>query len=553
MRFALAFLTAWMLLGCAQLVHSAPSIDDRPQAVCSYLARAANSGSLAKVLLRGHIANDPAFPHPEALADFDVAFQDLIDINNDGKVEYVYVVQYPPYVPRPPGDSTIIDELRIIRPFVIPKHGYGQQELFVFDRKQQELELELAEDETKALADDADRYRFLRYGRAYYLLALAGDDLSYVQKFDRTNTARPVCAFEKHTNDKRPQTRALTTYRWLDRSFKSDDERYPGNLWAYAFERDDFAVAELLVKNGRSANERVFDDDTLLVSAIREERADIVEWLLKHGADPSIADRRDDTPLWLAVRHEYVPIALKLIQHGADPRPLIDDIADLRRALPEQKRSLMLATIDALGYVPEEFVLKALDNDPSLLESFVTRRAPVRPLGVSLRAGEPMKLPFYVDRAVQGKAAGSAETIEHIFRRGMIAPKSNFAIAGYGSYSQGVQIMRYDGSNVSDEDFLLLATALCYYFMPYDCGAEQLVVRARAWADAQLDLCPASIRSVVNDQACRVVSYYTDARHTRIHAFNVSADGGSKQFEPAVQWKRFLDAYRAKHGSATPP
>ena len=542
MRRTLATLASLLLLGSAHSAHSAPSVVDRPPAVCTYLARAANSGSLERSFLRGHRAHDSAFPVPEDVADWgELTFKDLIDINNDGKAEYVYVVQYPP--PRQDDSSTII-ESRIIKPFAIPRYG-TRQELYVFDQTMEELDLKPAQDEAKELPQDADRYRLLRYGSTYYLVALNGDELRYVQRIDSTNTAQPVCAFEQTASGKRMQTRALTTYRWLKQSFEQL-EGYPGTLWLYAFQRADFEVAELLARNGRSVNERI-EDDTLLLWAIDENRGDIVDWLLEHGADPSIDQRGDDPPISLAVRHENIPVALKLIEYGADPRPHIDDIAALRRP-PEQKRSLLLATIDSVGYVPEEFVLNSLDTDPSSLDGFVASGKPVRPLGISWHAGERMRLPFYVDREIRGKSANSAEVIERLFERQTIPPEGNFAVASYGTYAQGVQVIRYDGSNVSDEDFLSMATALCYYFMPFDCGAEELIVHARAWADAQPVDCPASIRSVVNEQACRVVGYYADSRHDRIHAFSVSEEGSFKKGDAAVQWKQFLDTYRAKHG-----
>jgi hypothetical protein len=45
-----------------------------------------------------------------------------------------------------------------------------------------------------------------------------------------------------------------------------------------------------------------------------------------------------------------------------------------------------------------------------------------------------------------------------------------------------------------------------------------------------------------------VVGYLADSRHDRIHAFSISEEGSSKKWDAAVQWKQFLDTYRAKHG-----
>lgn len=312
---------------------------NQPQAACTYLARIANTGPLARIALDERLAKDP-FPVPEELTDFELAFGDLLDINNDGKREYVYVVQYPPRDEDP--SSLTIEESRIRGPFGIPRNDSLQQELFVYDQSMREIEIRAANELTKALADDADRYRFVLHRNSYYIVAQRGEEPRYALKIDSSNIAQPICAFEQRASGPRMKAHALTAYEWLKQSLEADS--HEGILWEYAFARSDFAVAELLIASGHSANERM-DGDSLLVWAIQEERIDVVDWLLKHDADPNIASKHGQTPVQMTISDEGADVAAKLMRYGADPAPAVYDISALQQTESGHKRSLVLAAI----------------------------------------------------------------------------------------------------------------------------------------------------------------------------------------------------------------
>jgi hypothetical protein len=531
-----ALLISWVLAGSAHTASGAPLAND-PEPVCAYLARAANEDSLENAALKGRAAS-AAFPVPQDLAELDFAFKDLLDINNDGKREYFYIAQYDEQDEDP--SSLGIQDVRIVRPLSIPRSAGTVQEVFVFDRAWAEIEIEDANDVTKALAEDANRYLVVHHRRSYYLVALRGDQLRYALRTDRSNTAEPVCAFAQDASDPRARTRALTPYEWLRQSFAAMEDP-EGMLWEYAFSREDLAVAELLIANGHGANERI-GGELLLAWAIDEEREDLVDWLLAHGADVSVDRMGGDELLEAAIDAERPGIALKLMRHGADPAPMIDHITWLQPASLRRKRSLMLAAVDRLGYLPEQFLLAALREDSQLLEVLVKSGVPVRPMGVSWHAGERQKVPFHVEEQLHERASDADKAaVASLFRRETIRPAENFAVVHYGSYAKGVQVIRYAGSDVADDDLLSFATALCYYFLPFDCGSEALIDRALAWAAALPEDCSARYRPDVDEMACRVITYLP--RLDRVNTFTVS----NSENEGQLKWKELASTYRAKH------
>ena len=429
-------------------------------------------------------------------------------------------------------------------PSAFPRRAaLSRQELFIYDQSLREIEVKTVEELAKVFPEDADRYRLLLHRNSYYVVAQRGEDLRYALRIDKANTVRPVCAFEQDGGSPRI-THALTTYQWLKQSLEGSFDAREGVVWEYAFSRDGFAVADLLIAHHHDVNHERIGEDSLLEWAVEEDRADVVEWLLEHGADPGVCVRHREMPLHSALRRENVPMILNLIRHGADLEPFIDDLADLLRDRPRQARSVLRAAIESLGFIPEQLFLDALDENRSLLDILANSDAPIRPYGVSLHMGERMKLPFYVDQYMQRKAGSDDKAvIERVFQREIAPPHDNFAIASFGSYTRGVQIVRYGGSKVSNDDFLSFTTAFCHYFLSFDCGSEALVSRALAWAGTLTNECPASLRFAQDELACRVAGYYRDLDRTT--AFTMSED---EKNDRVVDWKECLNTYRAKHG-----
>ncbi len=102
----------------------------------------------------------------------------------------------------------------------------------------------------------------------------------------------------------------------------------------------DYATIEKAIKNGADVNfQPDWESDTVrswtpLLSAISENRADIVQLLLKYNADPNAYFSRGIFPLMIAAEENNVEIIEILIKNGA-----IVDQAD-----GEEKTALIYAT-----------------------------------------------------------------------------------------------------------------------------------------------------------------------------------------------------------------
>jgi hypothetical protein len=475
-------------------------------------------------------ANDSAIPVPEDLAGRPLTFKDRLDINNDGRLEYVYILE-----PAPEQEPNGLIEDTFTIP-VTPR-------LFIYDRDLTEIKPRLAPEPAYSLGA-ADGSRVILYRGTYYVVMQEGERLRYVLKIDHANVAHPTCAFEERLGATATTYRALTPVEWLNRSFPDSLD-----LWNYAFSSERFAIAELLLANGHNLTETVGGKPLLLWAADDPERADIVDWLLDHYANPKLMSGPAGTALLQeAMSGMDLPLIQKLIQHGADPSKYLDhDISQLLTVAGEDAQSVIVAVVERVGYVPEQLLLDAMDH-PALLDRFVEMGAKVRPSGVSWHAGKQMPVPLRIARAIhESDDPHVVESVDRLLKRGTVPPEGVFAEISYGSFDDGVLITRYEGSTVSDDELLRFATALCDTFTQYDCGTGAMLRRARAWASTLTESCPDHLRSKLDESACHLFGYIMNIGNASVTAFPMRA-GHPEELTTAVDERWLMDGYRARHG-----
>ena len=123
-------------------------------------------------------------PIPEKLAGQEIAFEGRIDINDDGRTESVYVVNFP---------SGLSDVIVLGRE--PDQHRF--ERLYLYDASLNEIKYTTGGTRRWKSTDSflVNRYRVLRYRGGHYVIALVDDAPRYVGTFDADNSAHALCAF----------------------------------------------------------------------------------------------------------------------------------------------------------------------------------------------------------------------------------------------------------------------------------------------------------------------------------------------------------------------
>ncbi len=148
---------------------------DKTGGVCAYVARTANLGKLEDVVLKGRPWNDSSFPTPADLGSVGVTFRDSVDINNDGRPEYVYVT----------SEGTA--------------HFEG---LVAYDADLRKIEYAASPGDdwqSNNLRWASDR-RIIRYKGLHYIIGKSDDYLNYVTKIGPDNVEKVLCEFGQKRN-----------------------------------------------------------------------------------------------------------------------------------------------------------------------------------------------------------------------------------------------------------------------------------------------------------------------------------------------------------------
>lgn len=178
----IALLRATGVAGSASAPQGSDDIS-RKDGVCAYLARMANHGKLANVVLKGSPLSDSSFPTPPDMESGGVTFRDLVDINNDGRPEYVYIT----------SEGTAHFE-----------------EIAVYDSNLRPIETSTSPDddwEADKLRWATDRRIILHEG-VYYILGKTDDYLNYVSKIGADNVMKVLCQFGQ---EKKPLARVAVS------------------------------------------------------------------------------------------------------------------------------------------------------------------------------------------------------------------------------------------------------------------------------------------------------------------------------------------------------
>lgn len=500
----------------------------RTPAVCAYLARRANDGALGETFLAESPADHAALPVPQELSSHDIVFRGRVAGKGDGDAAYVYVLSYP------------------YRPGVIVDDPIGEEgppgvheRIYLYDSSMKRVSPQArVRGYWKAIDRAVNRYRLFRYRGRYYAAALEDETVRFVGDVEAVYSGRATCAFESIAGDKgRPTTTAvLSDYQWF---LQWLEEESP---WEFAFDQPDLAVADWLLKNGRSPNERI-GEQSLLTWAIDEEREDVIELLLDNGVDIHAIDDAGDLPLAVAVDKRSTALALRLINAGADvTAEIVDEIVGLARSKPSDGLKLIEAVSRASSVVPEAFVGYAIEYAPELLDVFVARRWSFQPMGREWHDGKEASLPWWIRRDLLLHGTPEVEAkVQRLLERPTVPPSGQLLIASYGSFDRGIMVTRYESSDIAEEEFLLFATAVCYWFVDAECGSEEVVASALAWAQQLDHQCPVTL-ATLDSTACSVAVHYWDLARESVAMFPANPDSPR-----AVSWGDLLPMYAIKH------
>lgn len=137
---------------------------------CEYVARMANRGKLEQAVLKGRPWNDTSFPGQPASLGGGVTFRDRIDINGDGRPEYVFVTS---------EGSAHYEGLAVYDSEMKPM-SFGTYSGDDWDS-----------DNLRWAAD----IRVMRFGGSYYVIGKTDDNLNYLARIGPDNVERVVCQF----------------------------------------------------------------------------------------------------------------------------------------------------------------------------------------------------------------------------------------------------------------------------------------------------------------------------------------------------------------------
>lgn len=487
------------LLVC--LIHPALTLAAEAPAVCSHIAQLANEGKLETAAALRPSTDGSTIPDPPDLYG-NIVFRDLLDINQDGLPEYVFVTE----------DS-------------------NGSELAIFDANLQRIDFRLAP-EAELVTENYTTWQPLRHDGKVYVLARTQGEPGYVATIGPDHVMQPLCELGK---GQKPSTRTL--YHVL-----SDYERLLRHAaarnatpWQYAFSGEGFERAELLVRNGHSVNDVQDLHMPLLTWAVWQHRDDVVDWLLNKGANPNLTSKDYNMePLYEAVwRGSGAQVVLRLLQAGADPGRLTGQIAEFADKDTVGGEPILLAAARRLGYVPQEFIAHAVRFNRELIDVFLDLHLAAGRLGYEWHEGKAGGVPYHVRLALQEAADPPlAAKIERLYRRAGVMQENRSFQASYGSFERGWIIWKAQEGTMPQQEFLLFATSFCTHFLPAGCGPDDLVAKAGAWEQKLRYDCPKSLAGTLDAAACRVAVYF--AQTPDVSVFPVVSMTGKGTTEPAI-------------------
>ncbi len=282
-------------------VQQAPSWISK---TCVHIVNYANKGELEKILipLSPLSGKDQSSPEEIAYASkFGNVETYQIDINNDGKIEKVYIA------------------------------NNGESSLHVFPLKNRDTKNIPITFKYNGKPYDEERVsgfelRFVQHHGKVYMLTKTGNCLDSLFFINAQNEGVPVCWFGQKSQPSQqltdPKQLACGPNMQLLNYVLSPVEiikKMAGDedVWEYAVSQPGANAVDTLIKGGEDINNT--PNSSPLMIAVKNKRIDILEMLLKAGADPNVKtkDTFYEWPLVASV-NENVPEAAKLLlKYGA--------------------------------------------------------------------------------------------------------------------------------------------------------------------------------------------------------------------------------------------
>lgn len=182
----------------------------------------------------------------------------------------------------------------------------------------------------------------LRFGVHYYVLAADGIQLLHLSEFSRNHVERKACEFvplpappsDAQASMGKPHYELRTPLEQLIADANSF-EAY--TLTRYVMIEPGIDAARAVLEASRRKDNPIplvpepsYHDpfgESIVVSAVKARRYDVLQFLLDQGVDPNLADRglrlnpqvRPDTPLGIAIKNDDATAARILLAHGAHP------------------------------------------------------------------------------------------------------------------------------------------------------------------------------------------------------------------------------------------
>jgi hypothetical protein len=368
-----------------------------------------------------------------------------------------------------------------------------------------DLEIEVSPD--PAVDWQSDDFRWpdplgmVTRGDSVYIVWWVGGSLRYVSEITPARMHKVSCQLGQQYEERAGARvyHVLTEYERFESAARNASQK----PWAYAFRRTGLEAAELLLANGHSITETVYDEPLLSV-AVGQGRDDVVDWLLSHGADANPAGRHQ--LMERAVQMQRFAMATRLLEAGAELAPMYV-IVDSIKSGGDGLDSFMRALVTRLGHVPEPMLQQAARSRVPWLDELTGSGLPIQLFRVEWRDGARSVVPPWVASEL---AAAPAELrkVADMYERVEPLP-TRFAVVTYGTYDQGWGVQRGSESPASDEQLLTFATSVCVYFLDADCGPPELVRSAREWAGSLNLACDdARLAGTLDATACSVAMYY---------------------------------------------
>jgi hypothetical protein len=256
---------AAILMGLATCAASASKLrSTEPLIVCRKILDLANAGELANSINQKNTNEVIPFPPSGDLSGSTITFSDVIDINNDGKAEYLYIL------------GSYVDAA-----FVIYSHDFKHIDVPNIDEP----------DPALTVLGDATQVATFNHDSKNYLLGLNDNKLVYAAMVKPNNYLNVICQFGSlHDDKKQPHSDESSPNYFLLNELDiivRDAARSNYTPWQYAFSQEKMDVAEVLISHGYSVDDVVDPDSKmpLLSWAIWQEKKIAVSWLLAHNVN----------------------------------------------------------------------------------------------------------------------------------------------------------------------------------------------------------------------------------------------------------------------------